>query len=162
MKKYAGIIILISLLMNSLHMPAQDESVHYKNRIHVGLGGEDSFLGIDYSRGLYKSKIFFGIGCGIGTGWTGYVRCEPLSWRGLGPFISAGVSHSFGGTLILSPGTSVFSSSAGLNYLPKLEWKIVPVISIGLTYYSILAGDAEMDGFGPLIKIGVAFPGRTI
>jgi hypothetical protein len=162
MKRYSDTIILISLLIISSPSKAQDNS--YKNRINLGTGGENSYLGIDYSRDLYKSKLFLGIGCGLGTGWTGYVRYEPVSWYGLSPFISSGISHSFGGTLIVSAEASAFSASAGVAYLPELKWRSVPILSIGMTYYSILSGDAEggMNGFGPLIKLGLAFPRRTI
>ncbi len=162
MKKYSGIIILISLLMNSLCTLAQQESADYKNRICVGLGGEDGFFGVDYSKGIYKSKIFLGIGCGLGTGWTGYVRYEPLYWHGLSPFVSSGISHSFGGTLIISPGTSVFSASAGIICLPKPKSKNTITVSIGITYYALLTHETkEMNGFGPLIKIGMAFPQKN-
>lgn len=159
MKNYSRIIIVILLLMNSLYTMAQYERLPYKSRIYAGFGGEDSYLGVDYLRNIYKSQLLLGIGCGLGTGWTVYARYEPLSWYGLGPFISSGVSHTFGGTLTLSPGTSTFSTSAGLNYLPKLKWKSIPVVSIGMTYYSILSNEAtrEMNGWGPLIKIGIAF-----
>ncbi len=139
---------------------AQYQTAPYKSRICIGFGGEDSYLGVDYLRDIYKSKIFLGIGCGLGTGWTGYVRYEPVSRYGLSPFISSGVSHTFGGTLTLSSGASTFSTSVGLNYLPKIKWHIIPIVSIGMTYYSILSNEAtkEMNGWGPLIKIGIAFP----
>ncbi|MFA6261467.1 MAG: hypothetical protein WC760_08365 [Bacteroidia bacterium] len=145
--------------MHSLLATAQQENNQYSNRISFGLGGEDGFLGIDYSGDIYKSRVFLGIGTGLGTGLTGYLRFEPFNWYGLTPFISPAVSHTFGGTLILSPGTSVFSISTGLNYLPKLKWKSIPTLGLGITYYSILTNTSggDLNGFGPLIKIGYAF-----
>jgi len=164
MKRYSRIITLICLLIYSSSFRAQDNNTECKNRVYLGLGGEDSYLGIDYSRDIYKSKLFLGIGCGPGTGFTGYLRYEPVGWYGLKPFVSSGFSYSFGGTLIVSPGASVFSASTGFTYLPKLKWKILPVSGIGMTYYSILKGGSEggMNGFGPLIKLGIAFPGKAI
>lgn len=159
MQKHPKILILIFLFISSIALNAQDNNCYYKARIYAGLGGEDSYLGIDYLKDMYKSTVFLGIGCGIGIGWTGYVRYEPLNWHGLSPFISSGLSHSFGGTLIVSPETSVFSLSAGLSYLPKSKWIIVPAISIGITSYSLLAGDSEKTNrLNPLIKIGLEFP----
>ncbi len=151
-------VILIFLLMNG-PVSAQDDGANYKNRICVGLGGENGYLGADYSRDIYRSKFYVGIGCGLGTGWTGYVRYEPLNWKGLRPFVSSGAAYSFGGTLTESAGTSVFSSSAGLNYMPGRRRRKALVLGVGLTYYSILKGETKgaINGWGPLIKAGLAF-----
>lgn len=153
------IFILFLFFATISRTAAQAEAHNYNNRICIGLGAESSLMGIDYSGNIYQSKLFVGLGLGLGTGWTPYLRYEPINWFGLSPFISTGVSYTFGGTLVAAAGTSVFSATAGLNYLPKLSWRSVPVISIGGAYFSLIAGDTEgsFKGISPHIKIGWAF-----
>lgn len=156
-EKYLILLFFSFFSFKSLH--AQKDSANYKNRIGIGVGGETGFMGIDYSRGFFKTKIFVGIGCGLGTGWTGYLRYEPVEIVGIHPFLSSGISHSFNGTLIVSEGTSTFFVSTGLGFFPKLNWKVVPGLSAGATYYSIINGAVEGGSFGigPSVKLEFAF-----
>jgi len=143
-----------------INLTAQKKTIpDHANRISIGIGGESSLIGLDYSRDVYKSKIFPGIGLGFGTGWTVYTRFEPFNIFGLKPFISPGISYNFFPTLVASGGTVVFVSSTGLAFLPKVQWKIIPVITAGISYYYILSGYTEgtLNGFGPLVKIGIGF-----
>jgi hypothetical protein len=156
------IVLLIVALLPFANVFAQRDSAAFKNRICSGVGAEDGYLGVDYSRAILKSTLFAGAGLGFGTGLTGYFKYEPVHWHGLSPFISAGASYSIGGTLVLSPGTSMFSSSGGIEYLFQKKWPVVPMLAIGLSYFSPIHSDNEdaMGGLFPLLKFGMAFPGK--
>jgi hypothetical protein len=140
-------------------LPAQDSVSFHNNRLYSGMGGENGFLGVDYSRSIYKRKVFLGIGVGIGTGWTGYVRLEPFNNYELSPFVSPAISYSSLGTFLTSSGTTVFSLSAGLSYIPRGMFGGSMGVSVGYTYYVVTRGAAGdgLNNFGPLFKIGYGF-----
>ena len=153
------LVLLVSFFFSFHFLNAQSDSSIMKNRISIGVGGESGFMGVDYARAVIEKKLFIGVGCGIGTGGTVYVRYEPIEFFGIHPFVSAGISHSFNGTIIVTSGTSTFFVSGGLGYFPKVKWKVVPGLSVGVTYYSIISGDVEGGtfGFGPSVKLELAF-----
>ena len=152
------LIIFSALLFKPNVFYSQEKASYLNNKISLGSGGENSILGIDYARNIYRSKIFLGIGAGL-SGWTLYSRYEILHWNGLAPFISSGISYSFNETVSVSQGSEFLFISSGISFLPKLNRHIVPVIGVGVTYNSLLSGKAEggIAAFSPLLKIGLAF-----
>lgn len=131
----------------------------YKNSVSLGLGGESSVLGIDYARCAFRSSLFIGFGAGM-AGFHTYIKYETPDWKGIAPFISAGISYAFAGTVSFSENSCVFYGNAGVVCRPFPGWRCVPQVSLGITYYSLLSGKAEggLGNFGPLVKAGIAFP----
>jgi len=154
-------VLIISIIIGTspVHSFSQEKESCFNNRISLGTGGENSLLGIDYSRNIYKSKLAVGLAGGV-AGWELYLKYEVLNWHGFIPFASSGISYTPNGTISMNQNTSVFFASIGLNYLPPLAWRCVPVVSVGATSYSLILGKAEggLGNLGPILKLGFAFP----
>jgi hypothetical protein len=137
----------------------QGKGPYCNNRIGLGLGGENSIMGFDYSRNVYRSKAFIGIGFGQ-SGWTGYLRLEPLQKYVLVPFASCGFSYTRGETVSFTAQSQVLSLNAGIHAIPGWDRYCLPMISAGASYYKVMKGDAEggLNTFYLLLKLSFAFP----